>query len=101
MQYLFELIEPLLVKLLGQSYATSVLGWVLLVGTLIQSWGVLTDGDLNTMPDWNQIVVALAGVGFVLAKDANVTGGIYQNRAGIKPKPIPPPKEIVPDEPRQ
>ena len=50
---------------------TTVLGWLLLLGAIINAAIAFTDGDLATNIDVEAIMAALVGLGFLSAKDNN------------------------------
>lgn len=57
--------------LLGQSWRTSVAGWVCLAYAALGAAKAILDGDPATSPAMDEIVTAAAGLGLIAAKDSN------------------------------
>ncbi len=55
--------------MLKGSWKTSVLGWLILLGSIITGAIAFLDNDPNTVFDFQQIIAGLAGVGLIAARD--------------------------------
>lgn len=66
--------------MLRGSWRTSVLGILTLLGSIVTFGQALLDGDPATVPDFDAIVAALAGIGLIFARDNKVSS----EEAGIK-----------------
>lgn len=59
-----------------KSWKTTVTGIITIIIALGAAAKSLIDGDASTNPDIGALIAAFtAGVGLILAKDSNVTGG--------------------------
>ena len=67
-------------KMLGASWKTSTIGYLGLVGALCMALVALLDGDPATKLDKEQLIVALGGVGLILAREEKVSS----EKAGAK-----------------
>ena len=62
-----------------KSWKTTTLGVLTILGVIIGAAKTMLDGDPSTNPDYTSIIASItAGVGLIMAKDANVTGGTVQ-----------------------
>lgn len=52
------------------SWRTTVLGWLVLVGSVCNGLSALIDNDPKTTLNYEAIVTALAGVGLIASQDA-------------------------------
>ena len=55
------------------SWKTTVMGVLTLIGAVALAGKSLLDGDPTTNPDFNEILLALAGLGLWAARDNSVT----------------------------
>lgn len=66
--------------MLKGSWKTSVVGWLVLIGSIVSGAIGLLDTDPATTFDINEIMTALGGVGLIAARDDKVTS----KQAGAK-----------------
>jgi len=59
--------------MLEGSWKTSVLGWLVLIGSVISGGIGLLDSDPATTFNINEIITAMGGVGLIAARDDKVT----------------------------
>jgi hypothetical protein len=59
--------------MLQGSWRTSLIGWAAVLGAVGKFLTALLDGDATTVPDFDAILIALSGVGLMLARDNKVT----------------------------
>lgn len=63
-----------------KSWKTTTLGVLTIVTAVAGAVMALIDGNPATNPNWETLIAAVtAGIGLIMAKDSNVTGGNVTN----------------------
>jgi hypothetical protein len=64
------------------SWRTTLAACILAVDAILHAVSALLDGDATTNPDWNTVIVVLvAALGLLFARDANVSS----QESGVRP----------------
>ena len=59
--------------MLKGSWKTTIVGWLVLVGSIVSGGIALLDNDPATVLNMGEIITALGGVGLIAARDATDT----------------------------
>jgi hypothetical protein len=74
------------------NWKTTSLGILAILGGIVRFIFALKSGEFTEESVMTTLTTIFGGIGLILAKDSNVTGGTVKQDGGPKPRPDDPPK---------